>query len=43
MFVCTPFFDTTVGLQTHLAGKCGLIRELYEPKMFDSPNPRGGF
>ena len=45
VYVCLyapPPFDTTVGLQPNLAGKCPIIWELYEPKQFDTPNPRGG-
>lgn len=40
---CTPpfFSDTTVERQPNLACKCTLIWELYEPKYFDPPNPRG--
>ena len=45
VYVCLypPPFDTTVGLQPNLAGKCGLSWELYKPKTFDPPNPRGDF
>ena len=41
VYVCLsvppPPFDTTVGLQHNLAGKCGLIWELYGPKHLTHP------